>query len=199
MASGRIRNQVGAVSFVAGAVEHWPDLERPEIAFAGRSNVGKSSALNCILKRRSLARVSGRPGRTQEINFFAVGNACIFADLPGYGFARVPDAVKNRWKGMIGSYLAERDTLRLVVLLVDVRHAPQAMDGTLLWGLREASIPSLVVATKIDKLKRSQRARHLARLREGFGLPKDQPVAFSALTGEGRDVIWDRLEAACRD
>ena len=140
MASGRIRNQVGAVSFVAGAVEHWPDLERPEIAFAGRSNVGKSSALNCILKRRSLARVSGRPGRTQEINVFAVGTACIFADLPGYGFARVPDAVKNRWKGMIGSYLAERDTLRLVVLLVDVRHAPQAMDGT----LDEAKISNMV-------------------------------------------------------
>ena len=111
--------------------------------------------------------------------------------------AKVPDAVKEQWKGMIESYLAERGSLRLVVLLVDCRRPPQHMDGTLLWGLREAGIEPLVVATKIDKLKRSKRRAALATIREGFSLPKGQPVPFSSLSGEGVDEVWRQIAVAC--
>lgn len=192
-----MRNQTGRLTFIGSFVDNWPETPFPEVAFAGRSNVGKSSALNKILNRKKAARVSGRPGRTQVINFFQVGDAVMFADLPGYGFARVPDAVKEQWKGMIESYLAEREQLKLVVLLVDCRLPPQHMDGTLLWGLREAGIEPLVIATKIDKVKRSKQKAALAKIRTGFSLPPGQPVPFSSLSGEGVAEVWQRIETAC--
>jgi len=170
----------------------------PEIAFAGRSNVGKSSALNCLLNSRKAARVSQRPGRTQAINLFKVGKGCVFADLPGYGFARVPESVQRQWKGMVEGYLAERTDLCLVVVLVDARREPQEMDGALIYGLIEAGIPALVVATKVDKLKRRERTKSLAKIRDGLRLPAGQPVPFSAVSKEGRETVWDRIEAAAR-
>ena len=193
-----MRKQVGGLEFLGSFVEEFPDVDLPEIAFAGRSNVGKSSALNCILNRKKAARVSSTPGRTQLINLFRVGTACVFADLPGYGYAKVPDAIQAGWKGMIETYLGARKTLKLVVLLVDCRRDPTNLDGELIAGLRAANIPFLIVATKVDKLKRSQKAKKLAQIRKGFRLPADQPVAFSSMTAEGRDAVWDRIEAACK-
>lgn len=193
-----MRNQVGALEFLGSFVDQFPDVGLPEVAFAGRSNVGKSSALNCLLNRKKAARVSSTPGRTQLINLFRVGTGCVFADLPGYGFAKVPDAVQSNWKGMIENYLGDRDTLKLVVLLVDVRRDPTRLDGELIAGLRAANIPFLVVATKVDKLKRSQQAKHIAQIKKGFQLKVDQLVPFSSMTGMGRDTVWDAIERACK-
>jgi len=193
-----MRNQVGALSFVGSYPRNWPELDMPEVAFAGRSNVGKSSALNTLLNSRKAARVSGRPGRTQAINLFKVGTACVFADLPGYGFAKVPATVQDHWKTMIESYLAERQALRLVVILVDARRSPQEMDGMLLYALTESSIPSLVVATKVDKLKKQQRQKNLRAIAKEFNLPAGQPIPFSSMSGVGRDAVWNHIEAACR-
>lgn len=194
-----IRNQVHHLTFIGSFKDDLPDLGLPEIAFAGRSNVGKSSALNRLLNRKKAARVSSTPGRTQAINLFRIGKegGCVFADLPGYGYARVPTAVQEAWKPMIEGYLGSREALRLVVVLVDARRDPQEMDGMLLYALTEARIPSLVVATKVDKLKRQERQRNLERLRREFALPAGQPIPFSSVTGEGKEAIWDRLEAAC--
>jgi len=193
-----MRNQVGALSFVGSFPRNWPELNMPEVAFAGRSNVGKSSALNTLLNSKKAARVSGTPGRTQAINLFKVGSGCVFADLPGYGFAKVPEAVQDAWKGMIESYLSEREDLRLVIILVDARRKPQEMDGMLLYALTESDIPSLVVATKVDKLKKQQMQKSLRAIRKEFNLAAGQPIPFSSLSGVGRDEVWDRIEQACR-
>ena len=193
-----MRNQVGQVTFL-GSFEgaDLPLAELPEVAFAGRSNVGKSSALNVLLRRKKAARVSGRPGRTQRINLFQIGDACVFADLPGYGFARVPDAVRAGWKPMIERYLGGRETLKLVVLLIDVRREPQELDLDLVDGLLQAGLPCALVATKIDKLSKSQRKPTLDKLGEAFGL-EGPALAFSAVTGEGREEVWDLIELCCR-
>lgn len=193
-----MRRQGPNTRFLGSFPRDFPVIDLPEIAFAGRSNVGKSSALNTLLGSKSLARVSQTPGRTQAINLFRVGDACVFADLPGYGFARVPDEVKNAWKGMIEGYLGEREALRLVVVLVDGRRNPmQSSDIELIEGLMDADIPMLVVATKVDKLKRNERQRNLSAIRRTLGLSA-QPIAFSSVTKEGKDAVWDAIEAACR-
>lgn len=192
-----MRNQVGRVTFLGSFDDtDLPDTELPEVAFAGRSNVGKSSALNTLLNRKKAARVSGRPGRTQRINLFQVGDACIFADLPGYGFARVPDAVRAGWKPMIEGYLGGRSTLRLVVVLVDARREPQELDLDLVHGLVAAKIPCLVVSTKVDKLKKSRRKPTLKALADAYGVP--YVIPFSSVTGEGRESVWDIIEDVCR-
>jgi GTP-binding protein len=191
-----VRQAIHHLSFVGSFQQELPVLELPEIAFAGRSNVGKSSALNALLKRKNIARTSSTPGRTQAINLFRLGDAGIFADLPGYGYAKVPQHVQDKWKVTIESYLATREALRLVVVLVDARRDPTPLDGQLLYALVEAGIPSLVVATKIDKLTKNQQAKNLGAIRREFNLPKDQPVAFSSVTAEGTSELWDRLEAA---
>ncbi|HHO52544.1 MAG TPA: YihA family ribosome biogenesis GTP-binding protein [Deltaproteobacteria bacterium] len=193
-----MRNQVGRISFVGSFRSQLPDLGLPEIAFAGRSNVGKSSLLNTLMRRRSLARTSRTPGRTQLINLFQIGDAVVFADLPGYGFARVPERVRLEWGPMVETYLGERGTLRLVVVLVDIRRDAQHDDGSLLWGLTEARIPSVVVATKTDKLSKQKVRRQLTTLRRDLHLPVGQPIPFSARTGAGRGAVWDELEAAIR-
>ena len=192
-----MRKQVGDLGFL-GSFEgdDLPDVGLPEVAFAGRSNVGKSSALNTLLRSKKAARVSGRPGRTQRINLFKVGSACVFADLPGYGFARVPDAVRAGWKPMIENYLGGRESLRLVVLLIDARREPQELDLDLVDGLEEAGIPFLVVITKADKLAKHARKPAFQKLAAAYGLDHE-PVPFSSVTGEGRDKVWDYIEAAC--
>ena len=191
-----MRHQTGQIDFLGSFTNAPPVLGLPEIAFVGRSNVGKSSALNTLLKRKSLARVSATPGRTQLVNLFDIGGKLVFADLPGYGWARVPDAVREGWKPMIEGYFGARADLRLVVVLVDVRRDPQEMDGAMLWALTEARIPSLCVATKADKLSKQQLQKQLGALRREFRLPADQPVAFSSLDGRGFDAVWDAIERA---
>ncbi|MBX2803590.1 MAG: ribosome biogenesis GTP-binding protein YihA/YsxC [Myxococcales bacterium] len=194
-----MRNQAARIEFVGSFRTDLPDLGLPEVAFAGRSNVGKSSLLNALVRRRSLARTGQTPGRTQSINLFRIPDHLVLADLPGYGFARVPEHVRLAWKPMVEGYLGARDTLMLVVVLVDVRRDPGADDGSLLWGLTETRIPSVVVATKVDKLSKQQRQRRLAAIRRALHLRPEQLVAFSARTGEGYDQLWDKIEAAVRE
>ncbi len=193
-----MREAVHQLKFVGSFHQELPDLALPEVAFAGRSNVGKSSALNRLLGRKSIARTSSRPGRTQSINLFRLGDVGVFADLPGYGYAKVPQHVQDKWKKTIESYLTTRSELRMVVVLVDARREPTALDGQLLFALDGANIPALVVATKVDKLTKNQRFKNLAAIRREFGLAKNQPVPFSSVTGEGLDVVWKRLDAAGR-
>jgi GTP-binding protein len=181
--------------FVAGAarLDRLPPASLPEIAFAGRSNVGKSALLNRLLNRRGLARVSKTPGRTQQINFFAVDQRLLLVDLPGYGFARVPLAVKAQWRGLIEGYLTGRPTLRAVVVLVDVRRGIEEDDARLLDFLAAHSIPALLVATKSDKLSRDARRRRLAEIAQQH--PGVVPMAFSSTSGEGAAELWSALNA----
>lgn len=189
-----MRNLVGDITFVGSFPGELPSIGLPEIAFAGRSNVGKSSLLNTLTRRKGLARTSRTPGRTQAINLFKLGDGLVFADLPGYGFAKVPEHIRRAWKPMVEDYLGTRSDLRLVVVLIDVRRNAMEDDGALLWGLTEARIPSVVVATKVDKLRKQQRQRQLAALRRDLHLPPGQPVPFSSQTGEGRDALWGLIE-----
>jgi len=180
-----VRNQVGALQFLGSFPERPPETGLPEVAFAGRSNVGKSSMLNTLLRSHKAARVSSRPGRTQLINLFQLGSAAVFADLPGYGYAAVPDEVAARWKPMIETYLADRAALRLVVLLVDTRHEAQALDRMLLDGLRDFG------------LRKHQRKPAAAALAASLGLPEGQPLLFSSKDNFGLDALWEVIEAAC--
>jgi GTP-binding protein len=181
--------------FVAGAarLDRLPPASLPEIAFAGRSNVGKSALLNRLVNRRGLARVSKTPGRTQQINFFAVDERLLLVDLPGYGFARVPLAVKADWRRLVEGYLTGRRTLRAVVVLVDVRRGIVEDDARLLDFLAAHGIAALLVATKIDKLSRDARRRSLdamAQQRPGIA-----PMPFSSVTGEGAAALWAAVRA----
>lgn len=191
-----LRRQAGHVTFLGSFPAEPPSTGLPEVAFAGRSNVGKSSALNRLLNRRA-ARVSGTPGRTQLLNLFQVGQGAVFVDLPGYGFARVPEHVLRAWGPMIEGYLGSRDALRLVVVLVDGSLPAQPIDTALLDGLREVGLPVVVVATKLDKLPKHKRKPALAALAEAHGVARDVVVGFSSETGDGVDVLWDVIEAAC--
>ncbi len=161
----------------------------PEIAFAGRSNVGKSSLLNRLVRRRALARVSTTPGRTREINFFRVNDAFVIADLPGYGYARVARAQRAAWRPLIEGYLEGSAALRGVVVLVDARHDPSADDEAMLSYLAELGAPTLVAVTKVDKLAARERAVRPAALARALGLGEDQVVATSARDGTGRDEL----------
>jgi len=168
----------------------------PEIAVVGRSNVGKSSAINTLLGRKSAARVSGTPGRTRAVNLFEVDSWLSVADLPGYGFARVSQTLRDSWAPMASRYIARRDTLRLVVVLVDSRRDAQPLDLALLDQLGAAARPALVVATKVDKIKPARRVRTLAALGAGLGLA-GPPIGFSALKKIGVPQVWKAICRAC--
>ena len=184
------------LAFLGSFMDQPPQLGLPELAFAGRSNVGKSSAINRLLNTNKAARVSKTPGRTQAINLFEVEERCVFADLPGYGFAKVPEAVKANWHGMIEGYLSEREALRLVVILVDIRRKPQQLDADMIWWVRQARIPLLVLATKMDKLSRNHSASSVAKIRKAFSLKGPECIPFSAHDGRGLDETWKVLNQA---
>lgn len=176
---------------------HYPPAAFPEIAFAGRSNVGKSSLINALVKRKKLARTSNTPGRTREINFFSVNNGIYFIDLPGYGYAKVPQRTRKSWGPMIETYLSRRPTLRLVILILDVRRDPSEEDRQLLDWLRFYRLPFLVVLTKVDKVSRNEAALRRSRIGADLGLPPAaQPILFSAKTGEGKDLLWQEIGKA---
>ncbi|MDY0189874.1 MAG: ribosome biogenesis GTP-binding protein YihA/YsxC [Desulfuromonas sp.] len=189
---------IKSTSFLKSATRpgNYPELSCPEIAFAGRSNVGKSSLLNVLIQRKSLVRTSSTPGRTQLINFFDLNGELALVDLPGYGFAKVPMAVKTQWGPMVRTYLQSRTTLAAVVMLFDVRRVPRAEDLQLLDWLEEFSIPTIPVITKIDKVTRNTRRKHIEPIIAATGLPAEAFTLFSALSKEGREEIWERLEVA---
>ena len=189
------RGTVGEVHFVGSFPGRLPDPNLPEVAFVGRSNVGKSSAINTLLGRKKAARVSRTPGRTQAINLFVLDRQLSFADLPGYGFARVPPQVQERWRRSMERYLRERETLELVIVLVDARHPGQRSDVQMLDALRRFERKVLVVATKVDQVGRSRRARHLSRLSRDLGVPHKDIIGFSSLEKLGTDDVWGRILA----
>ncbi len=171
-----------------------PETELPEIAFAGRSNVGKSSLLNALFKRRNFVKVSSRPGKTQGLNFFLIPGACHFVDLPGYGYAKVSKQMQAQWGQLISSYLETREQLRLVVVIIDVRHEAKKQDRELLLWLKQKAIPSLVVYTKADKLSGNKRTRMAALLDAGHGIAPHERVIFSAISKQGREELLGKLE-----
>ena len=173
---------------------HYPPGDLPEIAFAGRSNVGKSSLINTILNRKSLVRTSRTPGRTQLINFFLVNGCFTLVDLPGYGFAQVPLAVKKEWGPMMETYLSRRENLKGVVLILDIRRVPTAEDRQMLDWLRAYGIPPILVITKCDKVSKNERARQAALIAANLKVDKGELSFFSALNREGVDDIWERIE-----
>ena len=196
-----------SVKFVVSA--HGPDQfprdRLPEVAFVGRSNVGKSSLLNALLagfarrgrgrqgaRRKELARTSQTPGRTRAINFFRIGHRAYFADLPGYGYARVSRVEQQRWKRLAESYLVSREPLRLVVLIVDIRHGPTAQDRQMKDWLEAAGQAYCVAATKSDKLKRVARLRSIRSIEETFA----PPISLSAVSGEGVKQLWRAIDTA---
>lgn len=178
----------------ATAPDQYPRHDLPEIAFIGRSNVGKSSLINTLVKKKNLARTSNTPGRTQLINFFNVQDRVCFVDLPGYGFAQVPAHVKQHWKPMIEAYLTTSQHLCRVVLILDARHTPTRQDVMMREWLDSCGIPALYVATKIDKLPKSKISKHLAVIRDTLHLSTDDAVfQFSALTKTGVQTIWKAI------
>ena len=194
--SSKLRSRSHRVHFVGSFPGELPAAKLPEVAFAGRSNVGKSSAINTLLGQKGVARVSQTPGRTQAVNLFRVDEQLMFADLPGYGFAKVPQEVRQRWKPMIENYLGSRSELKMVVVLVDSRRTAQEMDQALIASLKEFGIRTLVVATKIDKLSKSKRRPILNKLALGLGVGRSDLVPFSSTKREGIGQVWRRIYAA---
>lgn len=191
--------KIRSVEFLGSAADPSTGLAEglPQVAFAGRSNVGKSSLINVVLERprKKPARVSGTPGKTQTLNFFRVNGTFVLVDLPGYGFARVPQPVRQAWQRLVEGYLERPDGPVGVVQVVDARRDPMPQDRQMLEYLAGLHLPTLVAATKVDKLKRGERTRRLAALRKEFGLDAEQLIAFSAITGEGAGELREALEA----
>lgn len=183
---------------VCGVTSTLPDNDRPEVAFAGKSNVGKSSLINALMNRKSYARISATPGKTQTINFYNINDEMYLVDLPGYGYARVSEREKERWGKMIERYLHSSDQLRAVFLLIDIRHDPSANDRMMYKWVVEQGYNPIIIATKLDKIKRSQIQKHVKMLKEGLGLvPGTKVVPFSSQTKQGRDEIWELIEKEC--
>jgi len=189
--------KIKTTEFVISAVkpEQYPDDALPEIALAGRSNVGKSSLINRLIQRKNLARTSGQPGKTQTLNYYRINESMYFVDLPGYGFARVSQETRKQWGKMIEKYLTERMNLRAVLHLVDIRHAPSAEDVMMSEWLDHIGIETCVVATKADKIPKGKRPAHVKVIREKLGLAKDRPlIVFSSEEGLGKDELWSWIE-----
>jgi len=187
---------IKSAEFVTSAVKpsQYPPAEMPEIAFAGRSNVGKSSLINTLVNRKRLVKTSTTPGRTQLVNFFVVNGAFIFVDLPGYGYAKVPMPVKRTWGPMIETYLKGRENLKGVVLLMDIRRVPRQEEKTFIVWLNHYNIPPVLALTKADKLSKSKQARQRAVIAESLGVAANGLIPFSAKTRLGRTAVWDAIE-----
>ena len=172
----------------------YPSSHLPEVAFAGRSNVGKSSLINCLVQRKKLVRTSRTPGLTRMINFFKINAACYFVDLPGYGFARVPEHVRAQWKPMVEAYLVGRETLRGIVHIMDARHLPTPDDLQLWIWLKDARIPAIPVLTKVDKIAQGKRSSQVKAAVQSLGVPLEEMVLFSSVTGLGRQELMKRIQ-----
>jgi GTP-binding protein len=170
-----------------------PAADRPEVAFVGRSNVGKSSFINTLVGRKKLALVSKDPGRTQSINFYQVNDVIYFVDLPGYGYAQVPISVRKNWRGLIEGYLTERSTLKAVVVIFDIRRLPNEEDLLLLSWFESHHIPYIIVLSKADKLSSNKKREQISRIGQLLSVKAEDMIPFSSLTGEGKEAVWERL------
>lgn len=188
------------LEIVCGITSKLPDTTLPEIAFAGKSNVGKSSLINALMNRKSLARTSATPGKTQTINFYNINQEMYLVDLPGYGYAKVSPKEKEEWGKLIERYLNGSSQLKAVFLLIDIRHDPSANDKMMYdWIINQGYNP-IIIATKLDKLKRSQVQKHVKMIKQGLNLiPGTQILPFSATSKQGREEIWAVVDELLRD
>lgn len=184
-----------ALETVCGITSKLPDNSRPEVAFAGKSNVGKSSLINALMNRKNLARTSSQPGKTQTINFYNINDSIYFVDLPGYGYARANEHVKAQWGKMVENYLHKSRQLKVVFLLVDIRHKPSGNDCIMYDWIKSHGYQPIIIATKLDKIGRSQIQSQVKLLRETLKAEKDaRIVPFSATTKQGREEIYEIIE-----
>lgn len=180
---------------VCGITSKLPENDKPEVAFAGKSNVGKSSLINALMNRKSLARTSSQPGKTQTINFYNINDAMYCVDLPGYGYAKVSEETKAKWGKMIERYLRKSKQLKQVFLLIDIRHAPSANDKNMYEWIIYNGYHPIIIATKLDKLNRSQVPKQVKILRETLGMKKDEIlIPFSAETKQGLEELWNIID-----
>ena len=184
-----------SLDLVCGITSQIPNTEQPEIAFAGKSNVGKSTLINALMNRKSLARTSSQPGKTQTLNFYHINDEMYLVDLPGYGYANANIQTKAKWGKMIENYLFASKTLKAVFLLVDIRHEPSENDKLMYKWVSERGYEPVVIATKLDKIKRSQVQKQTALIKRTLGLdPQSKLYVFSSQTKQGRDEIWSAIE-----
>ncbi len=181
---------------VCGITSKIPDNPHPEVAFAGKSNVGKSSLINALMNRKALARTSSQPGKTQTINFYHINSAIYYVDLPGYGYAKASASEKEKWGTMVEHYLHTSRKLKAVFLLIDIRHAPSANDKMMYDWIAHQGFAPIIIATKLDKIKRSQLQKNLKIIREGLGIKQETLIIpFSAETKQGREEIWELIDS----
>jgi len=188
--------QVKSAEFIKSATrpDQYPPEGPPEIAFAGRSNVGKSTLINTLLNRKHLVKTSGTPGRTQLLNFFDINGTTVFVDLPGYGYAKVPARIKSQWGPMIEKFLSTRQTLKGIVLILDIRRQPKDEETDLINWLLEHAIPVVLVLTKADKLAKSRRINQMKAIAGNLGISADDLICFSAKTRQGVDDVWAAID-----
>lgn len=180
---------------VCGITSVLPENDKPEVAFAGKSNVGKSSLINALMNRKSYARISATPGKTQTINFYSINDAVYLVDLPGYGYAKVSEKEKEQWGKLIERYLHGSSQLKAVFLLIDIRHEPSGNDKMMYRWIVDQGFEPVIIATKLDKIKRSQVQKHVKMIRESLALlPGTKVIPFSSSTKQGRDEIWTVIE-----
>lgn len=185
---------------VCGITSKLPKNTLPEIAFAGKSNVGKSSLINGLLNRKSLARTSSSPGKTQTINFYNINKELYFVDLPGYGYAKVSQEIRNKWGKMIERYLHTSDKLKAIFLLIDIRHAPGENDKTMYDWIVSNGYEPIIICTKLDKIKRSQQAKNIKVIKESLGLGAETKIIpFSAVSKQGKEEIWNVIQTTIAD
>ncbi|OEF98296.1 ribosome biogenesis GTP-binding protein YihA/YsxC [Desulfuribacillus alkaliarsenatis] len=192
--------KVNKAEIVISAVqpEQYPKAPIPEIALAGRSNVGKSSLINTLIQRKNLARTSSSPGKTQTLNFYLINDIMHFVDLPGYGYAKVPKTLRAEWGKMIETYLTSREQLKAVFHIIDLRHPPTKDDKLMYEWMSHFDIPHEVIATKHDKIPKTKAPRHAKIIREELGMPKGKhPILFSSETGLGKDEVWKTIYELC--
>jgi GTP-binding protein len=187
--------QVKSAEFIKSAArpDQYPPEGPPEIAFAGRSNVGKSSLINALVNRRRLVKTSATPGRTQLLNFFSVNGELVFVDLPGYGYARVPARIQKNWGPMVERFLRSRGTLQGVVLILDIRRRPGSEEADFIDWLLETAISVVLVLTKADKLSKSRQIQQMGAIAGDLGLSRDRLICFSAKSRQGVDAVWDAI------
>ena len=183
------------LDIVCGVTSKLPDTGQLEVAFAGKSNVGKSSLINALMNRKNLARTSSQPGKTQTINFYHINEEMYLVDLPGYGYAKANEEIKAKWGKMIEKYLFTSKNLKAVFLLIDIRHEPSGNDRLMYDWIKSQGFEPVIIATKLDKIKRSQVQKQVSLIRKTLGIPSDARFfTFSALSKQGRDEIWEEIE-----